>query len=226
MEKQNDTIRQIVAELSWSINRLNFLKICVFWTLWLFYQRSVLSYWSVAWGEQNPASSRYCIRCQNPPGWSGVSPLLPRFTIIISWRLCSLPAPRSSPSQRGCLCWGLQRRSGCSGRSRRPADESAGWRADKHGCSLRRRCEAFWRPAAFRETERGGRREEARLPLSVELVSFLVNQLPENLFGVQHEVFSYRCFPTQTAAASDQSWRISAEQWMHWKSCRIQLESE
>lgn len=57
------------AELSWSINRLNYSKI---WT-----QRSVLSYWSVAWGEQNPASSRYCIRCQNPPGWSGVSPLLP-----------------------------------------------------------------------------------------------------------------------------------------------------
>lgn len=65
------------AELSWSINRLNYSKICVFWTLWLFYQLSVLSYWSVAWGEQNPASSRYCIRCQNPPGWSGVSPLLP-----------------------------------------------------------------------------------------------------------------------------------------------------
>lgn len=39
------------------------------------------------------------------------------------------------------------------GRSGRPADSSARWRADKHCCSLRRR-EAFVRSAASRETER------------------------------------------------------------------------
>lgn len=39
------------------------------------------------------------------------------------------------------------------GRAGRLADESAGWRADKHGCSPRRGREAFVRPVALREKE-------------------------------------------------------------------------
>lgn len=63
-----------------------------------------------------------------------------------------------------CLCWGLQRQ------RRRPVDESAGCRADEHGCSLRRRRWKLVRPAAFGEMSE----REASLLFNVAMILFLV----------------------------------------------------